>query len=242
MAVVEVMEWMQRNLLHKYHIYLLCDSQSAVAVLNGVEVRDSTSAKALETLKVLRGTHIIEVSWVKGHSKITGNEYADTLAREGRERAKELSFTTPYIPIGIKEVKRIVHSGYLMIWQKGWDSKQECHIAKQFYPEVRENKNMLKFSIKELQCLVQVTTGHGLYKRHLRHWNDIEDYSCSLCGEAWEDTWHLWNLCPALDKERRKITQKLKGTFTLEKGILQLFRTEQIIELLAMNESMITPT
>ena len=242
MAVVEVMKWIQSNLLRRHRIYLLCDSQSAVAVLNGVEVRDSTSAEALDTLKVLRETHIIEIKWVKGHSKTTGNEYADTLAREGRERAKELSYTTPFMPISTKEVKRIVHKGYLTIWQKRWESTKDCHISKQFYPEVREIRNMLKFNITELQSLAQVITGHGLYKYHLRHWNEIEDYSCSLCGEAWEDTWHLWNLCPGLEGERREIAQKLKGVFTLEKGILQLFKSEKVLELTATNESMLTPT
>ncbi len=107
---------------------------------------------------------------------------------------------------------------------------------------MRESKTMVQLRIKDLQCLTMAITGNGLFKRHLRHWNDITEYDCGLCGEAWEDPWHLWDLCPVLDTERREIANRYKSGNKLEKGILEFFRTSKILELVATNESMLTPT
>ena len=80
----------------------------------------------------------------------------------------------------------------------------------------------------------------GYLKKHLGHWNEISEISCSLCGEAWEDSWRLWAFCPALsDKELRTRIQKSKMTY--EGGMLYFLRDKKIQESMALNEAFIRP-
>ncbi len=242
MAVSYALEWLKDNLLGRYTITLLCDNRGVVTVVNGNKATSELVANILSLLRDLKGKHTMNIGWVKGHSKTTGNEYADILARMGREQAKDLSFAAPYVPLGVKEYKNKIHERFLQLWQEQWKQTKTCHITRLFYPNVRESKQMVTYTIKDLQRLSQLVTGHGLFKRHLRHWNELSSFECELCGEAWEDTWHLWNLCPRLDREREVITHRYQGSKLFEKGILELFKTEVIKELMATNESKITPT
>ena len=93
--------------------------------------------------------------------------------------------------------------------------------------------------MKELQELAQVITGHGLFKHHMRHWNEIDDYQCALCGEADEDSWHIWEWCPKLQQERTNIRTLMERGLTFEKGILRMMRSKDIIELRARNEALL---
>ncbi len=86
-----------------------------------------------------------------------------------------------------------------------------------------------------------ITTGHGLYKRHLRHWNDLESFLCELCEEAWEDPWHLWDLCPVLDDSRNQSVTQLKAGVSWERVLITFFRTPRIQELVAHNEALLCP-
>ena len=244
LAIMEAMEWLRYNLSRKHLINLYCDSTSAITVLKGQVATSTTSIDALNSLKSLAAEHNICIRWVKGHNNNTGNEYADFLARKGMNMAKEISYPEPYIPLGYKAMKRLVHARYISKWQIMWENEKSCNITKLFYPVVRENKEIAKMTIKELQNLSQIVTGHGLYKHHLRHWNEIDSIDCQLCGEDREDPWHLWNLCPKLEGLRKTASQNIREDRqgSLEKGLLKFFGDIEILELKATNELMITPT
>ncbi len=77
----------------------------------------------METMRLLKETRrltSVRIIWVKGHSGITGNEYADMLAKEGTKMAKDMVFVTPYIPIKHKRLKRQAHCMYLDHWNSLW--------------------------------------------------------------------------------------------------------------------------
>ncbi len=95
--------------------------------------------------------------------------------------------------------------------------------------------------IRELQKLSQIVTGHGLFKRHLRHWNDIDCASCSLCGEADEDTWHLWSHCPTLWAERAQLGAEMANGLPMDWALLKMFQCHRLQELAATNEAIIEP-
>ena len=42
----------------------------------------------------------VEISWTPGHSDIKGNEYADKLAKEAEEEAKEKTDIPPVLTMG----------------------------------------------------------------------------------------------------------------------------------------------
>ncbi len=80
----------------------------------------------------------------------------------------------------------------------------DCKISHLFRPVVGPMKYTAHLSFGELSKLAQIATGHGMFKRHLRHWNAMGDIQCSLCGEYLESSWNLWDMCPRLETERVK--------------------------------------
>ncbi len=162
----------------------------------------------------------------------------------GMIQAREISYPEPFIPLNYRAMKKKIHDGYVNIWQNMWDEVRSCNITRLFYPEVRESKHIAGMTILELQSLTQIVTGHGLFKRHLRHWNEIDDIGCHLCGEDREDPWHLWNLCPQLQRAREEATRIIERgkVISYEKGLLKFFKDEAVLKVKAINESKITPT
>ncbi len=143
------------------------------------------------------------------------------------------------MPVTTKGIKEIIHEKTLEEWQLTWDSLRSCRISRLFYPRVRESKDIVRLSVRKLQTLTQTVTGHGLFKKHLMLWNDIDEYQCSLCGEADEDSWHLWEWCPTLMTERNAIKNQINTGLSQELGILKLMTSEKMKGLWAMNESLL---
>ena len=151
----------------------------------------------------------------------------------------------PFWPVHIRTLYKEVSNHYTRKWQNRWsDSAYDnfCRITKLFYPQVGEELQIQKWSTDDLQKLTQVVTGHGLFKRHLNHWNEIQDIACSLCEEEPEDSWHLWEYCPALKDLRENIQSYIKAGLSREKGLLIFLKDRRMKELLARNEAEIRPT
>ncbi len=183
--------------------------------------------------------YCVELKWIKGHSQSVGNDYADMLARKGMELATELIYQSPFRPVTQTQVKKSLRRDFYNKWQRRWDNDHTCRVSHLFRPQVGERKNISLMSFYELSRLSQILTGHGLFKRHLRHWNDIEDIQCALCGEDDEYSWHLWEYCPIMDDERGKARYLISHGFSSEKTMLRFFSTTPMRELMAQNEALI---
>ncbi len=237
MAIREALSWIKRYGDHSRAHLIWSDSLSAVNKLKG---HLADSQVVLETMSLWRDVgkdFIVEINWTKGHANTTGNEYADALARQGAEIAKKISFATPFHPASTRWIKRMIHAGFMGIWQSAWDELDSCRTSRLFYPEVREEKITSRFRIHELQELSKIVTGHGLWKKHIRHWKDVEDYSCMLCGEDWEYPWHLWAYCPGLSDIRQQLTYLLKNGLSFERTLLRFFQDTRILNIVASNEA-----
>ena len=101
---------------------------------------------------------------------------------------------------------------------------------------MEEKKHTTKMSNTTLKTLAQITTGHGLLRRHLRHIHEQfkEDYDCQLCLEADEDPWHLWENCPALATARSNIRSTNKS---FEEKLLEFFKNDEIKRIQAENDA-----
>ena len=240
LAVAEALEWLlaKGDKLRDNVIY--SDSESVVNTLNGFLAKDELTKRVMMMLRELNRTNRTKVAWVKGHSGNVGNELADVLAKRGAKKARDLMGVEPFMPLLHKEIKSLVHDHFLSIWQERWESLKDCRISKLFYPKIRESRQVVKKSVKELQSLAQIVTGHGLYKNHMRHWvEEMDDDQCSLCGEASENTWHLWEWCPKLAKNRMTIRQLINNGLMLENGLLRFMNYKEITELRAQNEALL---
>ncbi len=102
--------------------YLICsDSKGVVQSLTGSKARDQTIWETMSALKELRDLTQINIKWVKAHDGIIGNILADALARKGAEEASKLAFSTPYIPICNKQMKKAIDKFIVEKWQTRWD-------------------------------------------------------------------------------------------------------------------------
>ncbi len=239
-AIKEALTWIRDNISER-NVTIYSDSQSAVSALNGHVAKDTLTWDTMMLMSEVRNTCKLDLIWIKGHSDITGNEIADMLSHLGANLARNVHYVRPFVKVSQKARKKRVHVEFLRLWQKDWDSTENCVISSLFLPEVKDIPITGRFSIKELQQLSHIMTGHGLYKRHLRHWNDIGDPSCVFCGEALEDSWHLWEYCPALQEERRTAKKKIEMGMALERALLQFFGTKKLRWMMASNEAFIKP-
>ncbi len=242
-AIKEALSWLKNDFKDSLEreVEIYSDSLSAVSAINGFEAKDSL---CLETMELMRDLPQVTLSWVKGHSNVTGNEFADSLARTSAAEARNLAYATPFVPLNYKTLKGLVGEKYIELWQTAWEEITDCKISRLFISKVQPNKLTSKLNSDELNKLSQIVTGHGLWKRHLRHWNELpgNDYLCSLCGEDWEDSWHLWALCPNLADERDQANIRLKGNIKLqERAILKFFAEDKLLHLKASNEALLTP-
>ncbi len=240
LAVKEALSWIKDNHELERHNKIYCDSQSVVNAINGHMAKDDLMFKTMSLFRDIASFSHIEIIWIKSHNGNTGNEAADTLANEAAEAARNIQFAAPYMAITNKKLKMLIHEHFMRRWQSRWQRVKDCRISKLFYPQVREDKKITHRPIKDLHTLAQFVTGHGLYKNHLKHWNVFDDYSCSLCEEEWEDTWHLWNMCPALGDARRHLQTIMDRGLSMETAILKFVNLKKIKMLVAFNESLIT--
>ncbi len=240
LAIAEAVQWLRMNTDPMRKNIILSDSKSVVEKLNGHLAQDEVTRDTMMALRDLNTLVRTEVRWIKGHSGIVGNEVADLLAKEGAVNATRLLDAKPHMPVSHKEIKRQIHSHYVKMWQTKWESRTDCRISKLFYPQVREDKKIVKMSQQDLQSLTHTVTGHGLYKYHLGHWIELLDNDqCSLCHEAQEDTWHLWEWCPRLERERAVIKGLMDRGLTYEQGLLKMMKSKQIESLRARNEALL---
>ena len=93
-------------------------------------------------------------------------------------------------------------------WCKAWKSHEQARQIKIWFPKPNSKKSqqLLNMSRKTLGKLVQFLTGHNKLKRHKNLQDGINDpYSCRLCLEEEESSFHVIAECPATQSLRTKI-------------------------------------
>ncbi len=190
LAIKAALSWLEENQIVRNTI-IYSDSRSAVTVLNGHIARDNLAWEAMYILRRRGEISSMKLEWSKGHSGITGNEYADLLAHTGAKEAEMLQYTSPFVPISRNQIRREIRQYYKAKWQKSWNEREDCRVSRLFYPEIQTRSSIIKLDANSLQQLAKICTGHGLFKNHLRHWNELSEYLCELCGEEYDNTWHL---------------------------------------------------
>ncbi len=239
LAIQDALTWLHSNYEEGRPIHIYCDSQSVVQVLNRHHAKGEAIIDTMTLLRRIGKLTPMDLSWVKGHNDNTGNEYADSLARRGANESRNMQFAAPYMPISPNSMKKLVHAHFMWKWQDEWDQLKSCRISKMFYPRVREDKNIVKRPVRELSTLAKICTGHGLFKDHIRHWNELEGTECSLCQEDEEDSWHLWDLCPATAGFRLERIYQLEAGYSFETLLLKFMNSNQMKVLMASNECLL---
>ena len=88
---------------------------------------------------------------------------------------------------------------------KAWKNHDQARQTKIWFPEPNDRKSseLLRLTRNNLGRLVQFLTGHNKLKRHKNIQNGVIDlYSCRLCCEEEESSFHVIAECPAMETYR----------------------------------------
>ena len=174
------------------------DSQASLAALNKLTIKSDTVEKCLNTLNDLGNKNKVHLRWVKAHVGIPGNETADFLAKRGSSLGDGPSneLLTPKVRQR-NEIKNFFYNK----WAKAWKLYDHARQTKIWFPTMdpKKSSQLLKMKRDNLSRLVQFFTGHNKLKRHKNIQNNVIDmYSCRLCEEEEESSFHVIAECPAM--------------------------------------------
>lgn len=163
------------------HAYLIKDIRKRVAILESSEWK-------------------IEISWVKAHVGICGNEIADRLAKEAA-RSKDTNIAYNRIPKSTLcfEVEAKQQ------WQNEWEKFVKVAITKQYFPTIQDRLNM-KISITP--TIAAMVTGHGKTRVYLHRFKLLEHATC-ICKHGDQTTDHLLYHCTLLQIQREVLKQNI---------------------------------
>ena len=134
---------------------------------------------------------------MKAHVRIPGNEIADYLAKRGSSLGDG-----PTDEVLIPQIKQRneINNFFYSKWTKAWKFYEQARQTKIWFPSasIKKTSQLLKMKRNSLGRLVQFFTGHNKLQRHKNIQNNVIDmYSCRLCEEEEESSFHVIAECPA---------------------------------------------
>lgn len=147
--------------------------------------------------------HKVQLGWVPGHCKCTGNEAADRLAGAA---CKMVQPATP--TLSLATAKREAKQDMLEQWKTAWAMKDPSDDYSKAYPcppSLKLQPHLLRRHKRPLtSAVVQARTGHGFlgsyYHKNLGNKDDLP--SACGCGHPMQNRCHLLLRCPYLEPER----------------------------------------
>ena len=196
--------WLLSKDLEPQRIYFYTDSQAALRALVKPIITSSTVFERVRNLNQLGRWHHVHLSWIPGHSGLSGNELADKLANFG-------SASTPFgpqpllpVPISVVNmaIKNWVETNSLALWSK----RPTCRQTKLAIPEpsLARRKTLLRLPRADIRLVLMLATGHGTLARHRFIQKQHPSPTCSFCMEEDETPEHFICSCPKWSSARAK--------------------------------------
>ncbi|XP_054713743.1 uncharacterized protein LOC129223201 [Uloborus diversus] len=178
---------------NKFHIR--SDSLSAIKALLNYEPKSMVIFQLQSKLINLR--HIVTISWIKGHSNNSGNDFAAQLAKDATNSATDL-----INPFPMSQLNKDTNEFLLKDWQSYWDHSSNGRWTYDFL-------NTVSLSRLQSSPLNQFTTNHGLTHSYLYTRNLLESPYC-ICGEL-GDFEHFFFHCRFTSNFHVVISSNLKA-------------------------------
>ena len=170
----------------------------------------------LNILKILNSTNKdIVLEWVPGHANIKGNELADLAAKSALDNRQIVK-----LPLIHGDYKTMIKTFIFSQWQDHWNRYGRCRLKK-FKPILGDWKSAYRDNRKDEKIISRLRTGSCLFLYH--HYFDTNQQieTCTTCNIVLT-TKHIIVECPALNNNRRRITNYLnqKNRDLTEENIL----------------------
>ena len=182
------------------------DSKASIDAVFSPVLTQPLAVQIHDLLVEMRKKHIVTVTWVQGHSDVTGNEYADHLARRGRDQPRVGPFPALYTPPNL--VKNKIREYTRDRWEREWVNHTEYRHSRAMLSKpssvelITQGKPPFDLNKEKLQLLIEVITGHSLLGTHLSRWHSWVLQNCRLCNEGKETYQHIIQECPATAQTR----------------------------------------
>ena len=122
----------------------------------------------------------VELTWVKSHKGILGNEIADRAAKTGAKLPPSAR-----IECSKTAVKEEVNKHTYKVWNDRWANQTSCRQTKLFIPHIdrAKSKEIMKLNKHDMGILVRNVTGHTHMDRHKKILGEIAILSDSITEE-----------------------------------------------------------
>ena len=211
-------------------VTIFSDSQAALKALRAVHIKSQLVWETVEKLNEL-GAKVprLNLCWVKGHSKFTGNVRADKEARKGRDEHVSANPDSPRLPKAKLHIA--VEAIQNELWKKVFRLEPGCTQTRNWFPHgPRPDFAFDIIRLPRLLCsqMTQFVTGHCFLNRHQALIDNsdrahviaslpenekvegeliipISSALCRRCGTAEEKPEHLMSDCVDLAAIRLRI-------------------------------------
>ncbi|QQP55763.1 Uncharacterized protein FKW44_000207, partial [Caligus rogercresseyi] len=221
-AIAQSIETLTRMEKPSANVVIRSDSQSAIAAILNPFTKSDVVKRCQKIMHEVKKEKKIHLDWCKGHSDVTGNEFADCLAKSGTEsQNRKIVGTSPsYIK---KKVNDFFYAAWCNRYKKD-QSMKHTHLMLE-----KPQQKIVKYERENLKLIVQAYTGHGPFLAHLSKWKKSTDGMCNVCMEETQSADHLINRCPALSYERHDSSQEEDEVLRILK-LMKCKKMKKIIE------------
>ena len=181
-------------------VTIFSDSQAALAALANWKVTSKAVEKCIKNLNLLSQETEVDLKWVRAHSDISGNEFADTMAKLGTQNFKNKVDVSP----PISWAKQLIKQSSYKEWSQRWYSTKHYRQSKIWFPSLNRkfSRSLMNLNRSELGLSIQILSGHNRLNYQESKIDTSVNSSCRFCEEEDETAYHIVAECPRLLHKR----------------------------------------
>jgi hypothetical protein len=186
-------------------VKIFTDSQKAIHLIGETEKMSSIATESTMDINDLQKTWNCSLKWIRGHSRITGNDIADQMAKKAKRMRSH--GPGPYAPLHMNVIRKHIHTEMKRRWDKKFEENKIAHtksIFNKLNHSKKYRKKVLRMKRSDLHHAVSWISGHCNLKKHLKTIGRSNDNMCRMCKNDIETPNHLLRDCPYTDDIREE--------------------------------------
>ncbi|XP_067140783.1 uncharacterized protein [Centruroides vittatus] len=194
LAIKLAINWTKDSYDNAY-IHIYTDSLSALNIINSTKLHPI----AEEIRQLIRLSNCnYTVTWVRAHQGTTGNERADTLAKQAAENT---SLIINYNKLSQRTLRRMLWEDTMYNWQDRWNENRS-HITYDYIPDIQQFYKLKWFTPD--YYTTQFFTGHGKFASYLARFTNRTSNECPTCHII-DGSKHYFYNCVMTERERQEL-------------------------------------